>query len=60
MNKDSKSFYYFLIAVGKGGIIMLTASFRESHMPEMKTTLKLQSLVRLSYMEEGSFKIETN
>lgn len=39
---------------------MLTASFRESHMPEMETTLKLQSLARLNYMEEGSFKIETN
>lgn len=42
MNKDSRLFYYFLIAVGKGGIIMLTASLRESHMPEMETTQKLQ------------------
>lgn len=60
MNKDSKLFYYFLIAVGKGGIIMLTASLRESHMPEMETMLKLQSLVRLSYTEKGSFKVVTN
>lgn len=44
MSKDSKLFYYFLIAVGKGGITMLTASLREYHMPEMETTLKLQSL----------------
>lgn len=44
MNKDSKLFYCFLIAVGKEGITMLTASLRESHMPEMETTLELQSL----------------
>lgn len=35
MNKDFKLFYYFLIAVGKEGINMLTALLRESHMPEM-------------------------
>lgn len=58
MNKDYKLFYYFLIAVGKEGITMLTASLRESHVPEMETRLKLQSLVRLSYMEEGSFKVD--
>lgn len=44
MNKDSKLFYYSLIAAGKGGITMLTASLRESHMPEVETTLELQSL----------------
>lgn len=58
MNKDFKLFYYFLIAVGREGIIMLTASLRESHVPEMETRLKLQNLVGLSYMEEGSFKMD--
>lgn len=60
MNKDSKLFYYFMIVAGKGEIILLTASLRESHMPEMETALKLQSLERLSYIEKGSFKVVSN
>lgn len=60
MNKDSKLVYCFLITAGKGGITMLTASLRKSHMPEIETMMKLQSLVRLSYMEKASFKVATN
>lgn len=47
MNKDSKLFYYFLIAVGKGGITMLTASLRENHMPEMETYTEVTKFRRI-------------
>lgn len=36
MNKDYNLFYYFLIAVGRGEITMLTALLKESHMSEIE------------------------